>query len=327
MLQSAGGLPTAASPRDACRDELTGLLEFLEPSVEFGLLQPMADYLDWTARCNGMRSMTGGHMSIALDRFAEYFLREMGLPDGAVVADALRAVKAVFVATGGRREPLPAPSEPWQQMNEFTDALVAGHRDEAARMMDAYLDGERDLVAFQLHVMQPALYEIGRRWQHGTLSVASEHLATDVARAIMAAGSMRIRPGSGGGRRALLACAEGNRHDLGLQMVGDAFRCAGWRVRCLGADVPTHDLVQHAWEWKADILGISIAFAHQLRSIRAIASAVRALAQHPTLPILAGGIAAMRYERLARFLGADDVAADAASAVLAASRLIEGERT
>jgi hypothetical protein len=99
MLQNAGGPPMAAALRDARRDELTGMLEFLEPSVEFGLLQPMADYLDWTARCNGMRSMTDGHLSIALDRFAEYFLREMGLPDGAVVADALRAVKAVLAAS------------------------------------------------------------------------------------------------------------------------------------------------------------------------------------------------------------------------------------
>ncbi|MCM2312223.1 MAG: cobalamin-dependent protein [Steroidobacteraceae bacterium] len=321
-LRGHDGRMLAAVPGHLRRHDLAALLQFLEPSVEYGLLQPMADYLDWIARRNGMRTIAAEQVTLVLDCFAEYFLAAMDVEEGTTVADALRAAKVVFAATGGRREPLPAPPEPWPQTAEFADALVEGRQGRAARIMRACLDDGHDMLAFQLHVVQPALYEIGRRWQQDSLSVACEHLATNVARTVMAAGLAGNERRCSNRRRVLLACAEGNRHDLGLQMVGDAFRHAGWNVRCLGADVPTDDLVQHAAHWNADLLGLSVAFAHQLRSIRAVASGLRAAGEREALPILAGGIAARRFERLARHLGADAVAADAAAAVVAASRLI-----
>ncbi|MDZ7728750.1 MAG: hypothetical protein U5Q44_11445 [Dehalococcoidia bacterium] len=35
--------------REACREDLAFHLEFLRPVLEFGLVQPMVDYLEWLA--------------------------------------------------------------------------------------------------------------------------------------------------------------------------------------------------------------------------------------------------------------------------------------
>jgi hypothetical protein len=50
--------------------------------------------------------------------------------------------------------------------------------------------------------------------------------------------------GRGGGRPAILACAPGERHDIGLIAFGLLLRSHGWRILFLGADTPLSTLGQ-----------------------------------------------------------------------------------
>ncbi|MEJ7714169.1 MAG: cobalamin B12-binding domain-containing protein [Thermoleophilaceae bacterium] len=56
---------------------------------------------------------------------------------------------------------------------------------------------------------------------------------------------------------ALLACAHGEQHTLGLSMVGDVLRSKGWRVFEMGADVSA-DMVAVALAHRApELVGFS----------------------------------------------------------------------
>jgi methanogenic corrinoid protein MtbC1 len=310
-------------PWDSCREELFALLDFLEPSVEFGVLQPMSDFLDWTTRRSSPRAIDHDQLLHVLPAFADFFARVLDPPQGHRVADLLGAVRAVFARTRQQRDGWLPRHDEWPETGRFCAALVEGRQPEALEIMHRCLSAGHGLVEFGLNVLQPAMHDIGRRWQGETLSVAVEHQAAGIARTVMAVGLARSTARPSNGCTVLLAGVEGNEHDLGLQIVADGYRLAGWQVHCLGGNVPTPDLVQYAIRLAPQVLGLSVAFAHQLRLVRSVACGIGAPGAGPRPVIVAGGLAAVRYERLTLRLGADAVAADAASAIALTPALLQ----
>src|SRR5439155_4068376 len=116
--------------------------------------------------------------------------------------------------------------------------------------------------AFALHgvdmtlesILSPLLHTIGERWEHGELSVAEEHLVSEAVRSRLG----HLLADSGGGIRgsAVLACAPGEEHELGLMMLAIALRRDGWRVVYLGADTPFGDAVDLAERVDARLVAI-----------------------------------------------------------------------
>jgi cobalamin-dependent methionine synthase I len=86
----------------------------------------------------------------------------------------------------------------------------------------------------------PCLRELGDRWEVGEVSVAQEHFASAVLRGRLLGLARGFDEGIG--PRALLACPEGDRHDLGLLCFGIGLHERGWRVTFLGADTPIEAL-------------------------------------------------------------------------------------
>ncbi len=190
--------------------------------------------------------------------------------------------------------------------------------------MNHSIDGGADLIAFELHVLQPALYAIGEKWQANQVSVAQEHMATAIAQSVMTAGLLRSPPAVTNCRRALLSCVEGNGHSLGARMLADAFQLAGWDVQYLGASVPTVALVRHVGLWKPDLVGLSVSFPQQLRVAKEIVAQFRETFGSARPATIIGGLAINRLPELVGFVGADSWGADAREAVVCADRLVRG---
>jgi MerR family transcriptional regulator, light-induced transcriptional regulator len=104
-------------------------------------------------------------------------------------------------------------------------------------------------------VVMPYLSELGERWAQGKATVAQEHFASNVLRGRLL-GLARGWDG-GEGSRALLACAPGELHDLGLIAFGLALRRRGWRITFLGPDTPTETLVETARQLEPELVVVS----------------------------------------------------------------------
>ena len=306
--------------RQACREDLAFHLEFLRPVLEFGLLQPMVDYLRWLASVLAARAIPHEHLALSLDWLGEYYAAHLDPADGQIVSDALRAARTAFLEPGAA--PDPPPPEPWPAASLFEAALLAGRQREALAVVEGCLDDGHPLVAVEMHVIQPALYHIGERWQANQVSVAQEHMATAIARSVMTAGLLRARPPAPNHKKVLLACVDGNNHDIGLRMVADAFSLAGWDVQYLGANVPTPALVQQAVDWRPDLIGLSVSFPQQLRVVREVIAQLTERAGDGRPPVIVGGLAVNRFRQLAGVLGADASSADAGSAVAEGHQLV-----
>jgi DNA-binding transcriptional MerR regulator len=144
-------------------------------------------------------------------------------------------------------------------------------RDHLGALLDAVERGETSEIGLRLDqafallgvdqtfelVVRPLLEMVGERWAEGEISVAEEHLVSEAVRSRLG----HLLGDAGGGVRgvAVLACAPGERHELGLMMAAIALRRDGWKVVYLGADTPLADAIALARRLRARILGVSIA--------------------------------------------------------------------
>lgn len=211
---------------------------------------------------------------------------------------------------------------PDQLHRPYLEALVRG---DAARA-DAIVEQARtrgwSVEQIYLRVLAPAQAEIGARWRARRLSVADEHLATEITLGQMERLRERLAPRPAPGRHVVVACVEGEGHAIGARMLADFLLIDGWAVDYLGASTPTADLVEFVARRRPDLVALSATQAEHVPAVAAAAAAIRRLPSPPK--ILAGGAALRGRPRATATLGADAVAADALSGMHEARRLVAG---
>lgn len=152
---------------------------------------------------------------------------------------------------------------------ELRDALIASVRDSDPLTLSATLDQAFAVLPLEqalTDVVTPALRWSGEAWHRGELSVAQEHSITAKVRSHLGK-LISDRRGSVHGV-AVLACAPGEQHDIGLLMLAVMLRADGWRVEFLGADTPFESGVAFAERIGATILCISAARSESLELLR-----------------------------------------------------------
>jgi DNA-binding transcriptional MerR regulator len=151
---------------------------------------------------------------------------KQALDDGLSASEAAQRALAEAAPANGLLED--AVARFLTAVRDYDDAGAQSVLDDAfARFgLDIVL---RDLIL-------PVLREIGSAWERDELEIGQEHFATHLVRErLLALGRFW---GRGGGPLAVLACAPGERHDIGLIAFGLVLRSHGWRILFLGADTP-----------------------------------------------------------------------------------------
>lgn len=149
--------------------------------------------------------------------------------------------------------------------DRYLRAQLDGDRQAAVRVLvDEGLGRGVTTADLVLGVVQPAQHEIGRLWQENVITVAEEHLATAISQVALARLWEATPRQERNGRQVVVACVEGERHELGARVVSDFLDSAGFEVRYLGADVPTKDLVSLVRDRRPGLVALSVAMAHNL---------------------------------------------------------------
>ncbi len=130
---------------------------------------------------------------------------------------------------------------------ELREALIAAALGDDPAQAAATLDQAIAMLppeqAFR-EVIAPTLQAVGEAWRCGHISVAQEHAITAKVRARL--DQLLADPRGAVRGSAVLACAPGEHHDVGLLMLAVMLRADGWRVEYLGTDTPARDAVEFA---------------------------------------------------------------------------------
>jgi methanogenic corrinoid protein MtbC1 len=166
-------------------------------------------------------------------------------------------------------------------------------------------------------VLQPALTELGRRWEHGELLVAQEKEVSELARDLIADLSLRHAHISSNARALVAACVEGERHELGLRIVCGLFRAEGWAVHYLGADVAPRFLLEAVQLHRPAVILLSAKLALNLPAVKdAVDVLTSELAPEHQPPVVVGGRVAIEHPEAIRTLGAIPVIEEHPAAAL-----------
>jgi methanogenic corrinoid protein MtbC1 len=152
-------------------------------------------------------------------------------------------------------------------------------------------------------MLQPALYDMGRRWAAGLAQTVDEEALTRLAFAVIELAFER-RPELATLRRssapaALLAVAPGNAHTLGLRIVEYVLVDQGVPVHVLEPQLSTGDLIERVRALRPRVLGVSASMRQQLAPLREVAESLRGeLARRDEpVPVLVAGGGAFRIDR------------------------------
>ena len=102
----------------------------------------------------------------------------------------------------------------------------------------------------------PALIQIGNLWHAGDVTVAQEHLASNVLGATLVH-LLRLAQPSDAMRRIVLACFADEDHVLGLYGAGLRFASWGYRTLMLGASTPPAAVARVVDALAPDVVGLS----------------------------------------------------------------------
>ena len=200
-----------------------------------------------------------------------------------------------FSASVAARMTLGEPTPPSAVDHE--GALVAARTDlgealEDFRDVDAQAVMDRLFAAFSVEavlrdVVLPYLRDLGDRWEAGIVSTAEEHFASFILRGRL----LGIARGFdvGVGPRALLACPEGERHDMALLCFGIGLRDRGWRITYLGADTPLETLADAARRLSPDLV---VVCAEMDEPLRAALPQIALLSDHHVVALAGRGASA-----------------------------------
>jgi MerR family transcriptional regulator, light-induced transcriptional regulator len=190
------------------------------------------------------------------------------MTDGLAAREAAALAGQVTVQAARQRTAFDAR----QARAELGDALEAFDEPRAQAVFDELLS-TATVDALLADVVMPYLRDLGDRWERGEVSVAQEHLASNVLRGRLL--GLARGWGRGAGRRALLACPEGEWHDLGLIAFGLALRGRGWRIDYLGPDTPVDSLAEAARRTDPSVVVLSAVRPEPLEPIAALAARYR----------------------------------------------------
>lgn len=136
--------------------------------------------------------------------------------------------------------------------------LLAGDdRSARADVQKVISDGATAGNAY-VRLITPALHRVGTAWEHGEITVAEEHRASQICVSIVAQLSDMFRRSGAPRGTAVTLTPPDERHALASTMVADFLRGAGFTVHHLGSGVPASDLAMFLKVVPADLICFSI---------------------------------------------------------------------
>ena len=131
-----------------------------------------------------------------------------------------------------------------------------------------------------LHIMQPALYDIGQRWAAGEVGISAEHFASAFVIRKLGALFNQSQPEDGRGP-VLAACLSGELHEVGLLLTCLFLSRRGYRVLYLGPNLPLEDLIDTAQRIRPPLILLSASTPEAAVNLAAASHEFRARCGQP----------------------------------------------
>ena len=303
-------------------------LDHLAQAIELDSLPLLIEYSAWCKTLFVHLQLPRETLEVTFECMREVLQRQLPADAAAVAGSYIDAVLQNLPNVSTALPSFLLPDAPFTELaHAYLAALLQYQHHIAHQLIRNAVAQQVRIQDIALHIFQVCQREIGRLWQTRQINVAQEHYATAVTQNIIAqlypqifAYGLAVKK-----HRVLIACAEGELHELGARILADFFEMDGWDTTFIGANTPTSGILELVKTLQPDLLCLSATTSMHLNQISRIITLVRALATPHPLPILVGGYAFNQVPNLWQQIGADGYAIDAQQTLLVAHEMVAGE--
>jgi methanogenic corrinoid protein MtbC1 len=140
----------------------------------------------------------------------------------------------------------------------YAEAVLSGDEVAAEIVVREAIEANLSEAEIDHEIIAPALWFVGELWERGEITVADEHLATEISLRVLALQrEARRLARTRGAQRVMLATPDGELHVVALRMADNLLRDAGYEVVMLGPDVPPVALAASAARHRPEVICLS----------------------------------------------------------------------
>lgn len=145
-------------------------------------------------------------------------------------------------------------------------------------------------------ILRPVMSKIGEDWANNTISIATEHVASNVAQTLVKI-IMDEVTGNANKKKILICVPLGEEHHLGCDVLETYLSIKGFKVYNIGTSIPTESILSFIEYNKPDIVLVSITLEDNISAGQRL---VKKIKEQYDIPILVGGFA-LREEKIHKF--------------------------
>ena len=177
---------------------------------------------------------------------------------------------------------------------ELVEAMLEADRNRCESLIEGALLNNLTPVQIFDSVISVALNRIGALWHKGSITIAHEHGASEIAQNLIDFVSDKTPHLSSNGLTAVVAGVEGEQHVLGAKFFSALLEVEGWTVHYLGSSLPSDDLVQYVVEKNVDAIVLTIVLPKNIDHVEQCLKELQKLDSPPV--VLVGGRAVIGKE-------------------------------
>jgi methanogenic corrinoid protein MtbC1 len=162
--------------------------------------------------------------------------------------------------------------------------LINGDVEGALKLYDGYRSSSGTTSFFE-KILTPVMYDIGKKWASNKISIADEHVCSNVAHSIVKIILDRnmVHPSK---KKIVICTPDGEHHSLGASVLESHMRCKGFKVYNISPSEPHDSVVNFIEKVKPDTIFLSITLADNIRPGQRLVKKIR---EKFNIPIFVGG--------------------------------------
>lgn len=161
-----------------------------------------------------------------------------------------------------------------QMKDKLVKTLLAGDVKSAASVSQEARD-TLGLDSFYVHVVTPAMHEVGELWRSGKISISVEHLASNIMAQIVDKMNAEIQWKRGWYGTAAICTPQGEEHTLSAKVLEGLLTNRGYKPWNISASAPTDSVLGFLENRKPDLILVSLTIPQFLPSATRLVKAVR----------------------------------------------------
>ena len=175
--------------------------------------------------------------------------------------------------------------------------LTEGNLEESIKIYKNYVE-IFNISNFFDKILRPVMIKIGKDWERGKISIATEHVASNVAQTLVKIIINQVS-GSRNKKKVMVCVPMGEEHHIGCDVLETYLTRKGFKVFNMGISMPTKSIIEFIKIKKPNVVLISITIQDNILAGQRLVKKIR---EQSKIPILIGGHA-MQMEDPSKFEG------------------------